>query len=289
MSRLEWIALSCVRGIGARTMTRLLDQFGTPEAILTASATELQSIPGIGEALSSQILAINLELVEKQLAHWHDEGIRAITWHDKAYPVHLRPLEDAPPTIFVRGNWDTGCPNTIAIVGTRQASQQGHEIAYRLGQIFAEHHYTVISGLAVGVDAQAHRGAMHVTDGKTVAVLGCGLERVYPPQNRQLARQIVPCGGLLSELPPNETVSTPALVSRNRLITGLSRATIIVEAGANSGALHAARFASVQGRLLCAVGLPEEGNYMLIRNGATLITPDLANIDTLLEVLAQEA
>lgn len=285
MSRVAWITLSCIPRIGAKMMTRLLDHFESPEAILCAEREDLLAINGVGEILADQILTADANQMTAQLEEWEAAGVQVLTWLDDDYPVMLRDVDDAPPSIFMRGNWSPLETRTVAIIGTRQPSTQALDAAFKLGQQFADRGYTVVSGLAVGIDTQAHDGALSVKGGATVGVLGCGLKRVYPPQNRSLARKIIDDGALFSELPPDEEVSSPALVARNRLITGLSRAVIIVEAGAKSGALHAARFAKLQGRTLGAVGYPQEGNYMLIKDGAIFIPPDLSNVDTLLEIL----
>ncbi|MCI0713747.1 MAG: DNA-processing protein DprA [Chloroflexi bacterium] len=269
-------------------MTRLLDHFESPEAVLCANKEDLLAITGVGEILADQILAADMDQIVIRLEQWQAEGVRVLTWLDDDYPVMLRDVDDAPPSIFMRGNWPPLETRTVAIIGTRQPSTEALAAAFNLGQQFAERGYTVVSGLAVGIDTQAHNGALRVDGGQTVGMLGCGLQRIYPPQNQVLARKIMDNGALFSELPPEEEVSSPALVARNRLITGLSRAVIVVEAGAKSGALHAARFARVQGRTLGAVGYAQEGNYMLIKDGAIFIPPDLSNVDTLLEILDDE-
>jgi DNA processing protein len=280
-----WVALSTVPRVGGVLMRRLLEHFGTAEAVLSAGVDDLQQVHGVGKAVAQQIQGASINLIQQKAMQWDKQGLRILTWFDREYPARLRVLEDAPPTLFMRGAWSGGNARNIAIVGTRQPSPRARQIAYDLGRYFAEKNWTVISGLAVGIDVQAHQGAMTQPNGQTVAVLGSGLNQIYPPNSRTLAQKIVQRGALLSELLPETEANAPQLVARNRIISGLSQAVIVVEAGPTSGALYAARFAQAQNRSLCAVDFPVEGNWQLVKDGAHLLLQDLSNLDEIYTLL----
>jgi DNA processing protein len=280
-----WVALSSVPRIGSVLLSRLIDQFGTADRVLTADEADLLQISGVGKHICRQIKSVDSAQMRQNIKHWQSQGFSILTIHDAAYPKLLRDLRDAPPTLYAHGGLDANNTRTIAIVGTRRPSPAAGECARQLAQRCAQHGWTVVSGLALGIDTHAHRGALDVPNGRTVAVLGCGLNRIYPQRSQKLAAQISDRGAIFSEVNPDMETTSPQLVARNRIITGLSRAVIVVEAGANSGALHAARFARMQDRWLCAADFVADGNYALIRDGATMIQQDLTNIDTFLDAL----
>ncbi len=259
------IALALTQGIGPKTLTKLLARFGTLAAILNASPAELQEIPGIGSKTAAAIRAIDLSAVATDLSRFENSGISVLLWSDAAYPSALRGLNDAPLIVFVRGHLDES--PRVAIVGTREPSQASIDCAESLATDFASQGWTVVSGMARGIDSAAHRGAL-AAGGRTVAVLGCGVSRIYPPENHELARQIVANGALLSEFHPDRRPAANLLTIRNRVISGLSRAVIVVEAGETSGSLYAARRAHAQGRLVFAIPNGSIGNQKLLTDFA---------------------
>jgi DNA processing protein len=278
-----WVALSLVPRVGGKLMRRLLEHFETPAAILAASPAELRAVPGVGPRTAELIKAVDLDDTAANVARWQADGIQLLTLNGHGYPLMLRALEDAPPLLFKRGPWPNATLQTAAIVGTRSPSRSAAVFAQTLGEGLAAAGWTVVSGLAVGIDACAHQGALR--SGKTLAVLGCGLNQVYPPENRQLAEQICAQGALFAEVSPEAGPSSSQLVARNRLISGMSRAVILIEAGLTSGALHTTRFAGGQARPIFVADFEAEGNELLKRDGAGVITPDRAGIDALLERL----
>ena len=283
--QVEWVALSMVPRVGAVLMRRLLAYFATPHEVLKASHAELLRVSGVGKAVAGQILEVDVGRTAYLLEKWQSQQIKVLTWEDRDYPTMLKILDDAPPTLFMRGDWPTTHTRNIAIVGTRTASGLALDTATRLAEFFAEKGWTIVSGLALGIDNCAHLGALAAPHGQTVAVLGSGVNNIYPPSNRKLTPRILSRGALFSEVAPSAEPHSIQLVARNRIITGLSQAVIVVEAGAQSGALHAARFAKTQGRLVCAVDMVAEGNVQLVMDGAFLLAHDFSNMDALMEAL----
>lgn len=274
-----WVALSLSRHIGGKTLRNLLAYFDHDlNAILTADETTLQEVHGIGAKIATMIQALDVESVQRAIQHWQQAGVSIIPWDDPAYPSPLKSLEDAPPTLFMRGDNRLGWGNSAAIIGTRRPTPAARHIALRLGACLAEMGYTVISGLAVGIDTAGHQGALSNPDGYTAAVLGSGVLNIYPLENVALAGQIIQRGLLISEVHPYLTANAPRLVARNRLISGLSRHIIVVETAADGGAMYAARFAQAQGHPVHAVDLPASGNQQLIQDGAGVIPPDFKQL-----------
>ena len=275
--RTHWIALSLSPHIGAKTLTLLLRHFDDDlRAICAASPVELLRAPGIGPAIVRAISSIDLESVADAMAQWQAGGVRVLMPGDVEYPNQLRDTAGHPPTLFVRGrcleglNWNSA----IAIVGTRHPSPVAKSTALQLSMKLARAGRLVVSGLAVGIDAAAHASAMSA-GGATVAVLGSGVLNVYPPQNRHLANGIQVQGALVSETHPRARTNAQRLVSRNRIISALAKAVVVVESDEDAGALHAARFARKQGRRLYTFNLPASGNQQLIKEGAALLPIDL--------------
>jgi DNA processing protein len=200
------------------------------------------------------------------------------------YPANLLKCEGAPPVLFVRGSFDQRDSLAVAIVGTREPQPESAELAYALGCELAARGWAVISGLALGIDAAAHRGAL-TSGGRTIAVLGSGLRRVYPPVHEELAIQIAAHGAVISELPPDEQVSAQTLIARNRITSGLSRAVIVVQSGEDSGSMSTARKARIQNRGVFAVLGGDTGCDALIASGAAPLNPDKINYDELSERL----
>jgi DNA processing protein len=263
-----WVALSLAERIGSKTLSALLRHFDDASAILAADVEALQQVPGVGPKIASAIQHINLHQVEQDMERWRQAGVVAVTTSDPMYPPRLRQLDDAPPTLFLSGTWQPAFDQAIAIVGTREPSRESAGVARRLAGIAVQRGYTVVSGLALGIDTHAHVGALA---GQTLAVLGCGILNIYPEQNRRLAERI---RLLMCEVRPDSQPSAANLVARNRLISGLSEAVIVVETDNDGGAMHAARFAMVQGRRVYAVDNDASGNRDLIERGANGVPPD---------------
>lgn len=279
----EWVALCLTPRIGAKILQNLLAQFGTPAGVLAAPADELRSVVGVGTQMATTIRQINLSSVEKRLRNWLNAGIQVWTWHDADYPLMLKKVDDRPPLLFAKGNWHSSSTRTLAIIGTRQPSPIALEITSRLAVLCAMGGWTVVSGLAIGIDATAHHNALK--SGSSVAILGSGLFDIYPLQNRRLAERIVRQGSLLSEVAPESAASTSQLIARNRIISGLSQVVVVIESNKDSGALHAARFARQQRRRIFTLDLPAEGNQKLKNEGAVFIAPNQSGITQLVEMI----
>ncbi len=274
-SKLQLIALSLSPNIGALTLSNLLRHFDHDlDAALSAPADELTRVRGIGEKIASEIAAINLDRLAGEMESWRAEGISILMRGDADYPAPLSTAEDAPLALFASPvappeTWS----NAVAIVGTRRPSKEARYISLGLAMQLARAGITVVSGLALGIDTAAHTGAL-AADGVTIAVLGSGLLRIYPKANRGLAERIGEAGALISETHPCRGANAQRLVARNRIISGLSQALIVVESDLEGGAMYAARFAREQGRIVCAVDLPASGNQRLIAEGAVVLERD---------------
>jgi DNA processing protein len=271
-----WLALRRVHGVGPRISRLLLERFEAPERIFAASDDELVQT-GIPRPTARNIRTFtDFDPIERELCELPRIGARLVRWSDADYPVNLRHIADPPPYFFLRGSLAGDDPKHIAVVGARTASDAGRRMAQRLGLELAAKGFTVVSGLARGIDSEAHQGALDAR-GRTVAVMGCGIDVIYPPDNRKLAEAIIEGGGgVLSELP----VGTPPIAenfpTRNRLISGLCLGVVIVEAAEKSGSLITARIALEQDRQVFAVpGSPltgrTRGSNRLLKEGARLV------------------
>jgi DNA processing protein len=261
------IALAMTKSIGWILAGRLYAHFGSYQAVLEASESELRHVQGIGAQTAASITAIDLAQVAVQLAAFSTQQITASTWQEETYPTRLAALSDRPLVVYSKGHQPIPPCRTVAIVGTREAQPESIQLARDWAAGFAERGWTIISGLARGIDTAAHRGAMEATNAnqqfRTVAVFGSGVNVIYPPENRHLADQVMASGAILSEVHPNTAPSPNGLMRRNRLIAALSEAVIIVEAGQGSGALHAAHCAEMVRLPLYAVN-NSEGNAELL-------------------------
>jgi DNA processing protein len=280
------LRLALLPGIGPRTRHALLAEFGTPQAVFQARGAELERVPGIGGKLSRRIVEARRELdLDSILATCAAEQIAVLLEDDPHYPPLLREIPDPPGVLF---QWGSRLPRdnlAIAIVGTRHATSYGARQAERLSTELAGAGFTVVSGMARGIDAAAHRGCLR-SGGRTVAVLGGGFLRLYPPEHAELAREIRRHGALISESPPEWPPCSGNFPQRNRVITGMSLGVIVVEAGHRSGALISARHALEQGREVFAVpgrvdSPVSRGCHQLLRDGARLVE----SIDDVLEEL----
>jgi DNA processing protein len=278
MANSHWLALTTVSGIGGVTARKLIERFGDVESIFEAAPAELMEIPRVTESMAVQILAAPIEQLENELLSLNDEGIDLLTWEDARFPTRLRPLPDAPIVLFIRGALKRTDDNAVAIVGTREPTRSAVEVAHTIGRELAARGLTVISGLALGIDTAGHRGAIET--GRTIAVLGSGIRVIHPKENAALAEEIAGGGAILSELHPNTPPKGQNLMARDRIISGLSRAVIVIEAGEKSGSLDTASKAIKQGRLVYAVP-GSAGTDQLIADGAQRIDPAAIKFDQL--------
>lgn len=277
MSDLEsWLLLNSIPGVGPTRFRALLGKFGSPEAVLQAKVKDLLSVPGIDERT---VRAIGLKgdrtFVSKQLELIEKHRVDVVTYKDEDYPENLKAIYDAPPVLFVRGGFEERDAGAVAIVGSRTPSDYGKLIAQRLGRELADQGITVVSGMARGIDTMAHRSCL-TRGGRTIAVLGCGVDIVYPSENRRLMEEITKLGAVVSEFPMEAKPEGVHFPRRNRIISGLSLGVVVVEAGEKSGALVTAEFALNQNREVFAVpgqvtSMRSRGTNRLIKEGAKLV------------------
>ncbi len=278
-----WVALCLVPRIGGRTLSTLLEAYGSPRAILEASYESLENVPRIGPKTIEAIGQIDIEEVERQIESWQTEGITLLTWQDDLYPAPLLTLPDRPPLLFARGQLALNWERVIAIVGTREPSVESVTLAETMGYELARRGWLVASGLARGIDAAAHRGAIRA--GSSVAFLGGGVSNVQPSSNRGLARRLMEQGAIYAEVTP-ETIPSPAsLMARNRLISGAARATVVIQAEAQCGSMEAARRAWRQHRTVFTVDAEYPGNRELLRMEALSLPPKPINWDAFADQL----
>jgi DNA processing protein len=281
MALRHWLQLALTEGIGPILIGRLVAMTGSAEAACKANASILQSVEGIGSQKSRNILESFRRAegeIDAELARSEAAGAIIICADDPAYPELLKVIPDPPAVLWVRGTLEPRDLNAVAIVGSRRCSHYGREQADRFASLLAGAGVTVISGGARGVDSAAHRGAMAATEGRTVAVLGCGVDVAYPPENEGLFKQISSRGAVISEFPIGSPPLKENFPRRNRIISGMSRGVLVVEADVASGALITARQAgSEHGRPVFALpgrvdNAMSAGPHALIRDGATLVT-----------------
>ncbi len=270
------LRLALISGVGPRLRQALLDRFGDAESVLAAAPSDLRTVPGIGAKLCRAISRADDEVdVAALLKICQENAVRILTDDEEPYPRLLKEIHDPPSVLFVRGAFEPRDAMAIAIVGTRHATAYGLRQAERLGGSLARAGLTVVSGLARGVDAAAHRGAL-AAGGRTIAVLASGVLTIAPPEHKSLADEIAGQGALISETPPQAAPKSGVFPQRNRLISGLTLGTIVVEAADRSGALITARHAMEQGREVFAVPGPVDsrasrGCHRLLRDGARLV------------------
>ena len=272
---LRRLALSLSPSIGAKTLHNLLSHFDDDlDAILEASEAELLRVRGVGPAIAGEIQGINLGRLAAEAERWAAAGVRTLAPGCEGYPQNLSQVADAPPALFAIGLEAAAMEaKTAAIVGRREPTPEARFITLQLAMQLAQAGYTVVSGLALGIDTAAHVGALSA-GGQTIAVLGSGVLNIYPEANRPLAARIEQAGMILSEVHPGWGANAQRLVSRNRIISGLSRTVILVESNIDGGAMYTARFAREQGRPLFTFDLPAGGNQALIRRGAVVLKRD---------------
>jgi DNA processing protein len=275
MENLHWIGLKAIPGIGNVTFRRLLERFETPEAVLSAPTATLSDVRGVTPAMREAITHGSWRgFAEAECFRLATSGARLVTFTSADYPKSLFEIPDPPPFLYVRG--ELRCHETaIAIVGSRRATAYGLQATARLAESLAGHGVTVISGMARGVDTAAHKGAL-AAGGRTIGVLGCGIDMVYPPENRKLFQEMSEKGGLVSEFPLGTLPLAENFPRRNRIISGLSRGVLVVEATENSGSLITAQYALEHGRDVFAVPgnisfATSRGSNRLIKQGAKLV------------------
>jgi len=271
-----WVALCTVAGIGPIRFQRLLELCGDAQSAWNASGFELTRAGLERRSIEALLRLRNRASPEAIRARLQQLDIDTLTLQDAHYPGNLREIADPPPVLFVRGSLTDQDTLAVALVGTRRATAYGIAVAERLAAELACAGVTVVSGLARGVDTAAHKAAVDAA-GRTLAVLGNGLDQVYPSSNRQLAQRITAAGALVSEFPPGTPPDAINFPRRNRIIAGLSRVTVIIEAGDRSGALITADFALEQGRDVLAVpgsilSPTCTGSNELLKQGATPVT-----------------
>ncbi len=274
-----WVGFNLVRGIGAVRLQALINYFGDAGSAWQGSHEELRAA-GLGSRVIERLLEVRRGVdLEKLWERITAQGIRILTWNDEAYPPRLKEIEQPPPVLYVRGDLLEEDYFAVAVVGTRKVTPYGRQVTEELCAFLAANGVTVISGLARGVDAVAHSSALKA-GGRTIAVLGSGVDYVYPSENRGLAEKIMACGALVSDYPVGTAPESTNFPPRNRIISGLSLAVVVVEAGETSGALITAEFAAEQGREVFAIpgnimAPQSKGTNRLIQNGALpLLTPD---------------
>jgi DNA processing protein len=271
---LAWLALALAPDLGPRTAVALVHRFGTPDAVLGASAGALVAAGASPAAIGGIRCAAALARAEApRLAR---AGATLVTLGDAAYPSRLRQIPDPPLTLAVRGSLVAPDEPAIAVVGTRRASEYGRRVADEIGRGLAQAGLTVVSGLAAGIDGAAHRAAL-AAGGRTIAVLGTGVDRVYPSWHVELARAVAAQGALVSEFACGVEPRPYNFPRRNRVISGLALGTVVVEAAEQSGSLITAEFAVQQNRQVYAVPGPlgvaaHRGPHRLIQEGAKLFT-----------------
>lgn len=277
-SQLAVFRLHLTDRVGAVTYKKLVRAFGSPEAALAAPESRLAEISGIGRKVAREIASArseSAERAEEELELAREHGVRILTLDDEDYPRALRTIYDPPLVLYVKGEITKRDGLACAIVGTRRASYYGRSQAERISGHLAGLGFTIVSGLARGIDSAAHRGAL-AAGGRTIAVLGNGLARIYPPENTDLAGEIERSGAVVSEFPMTTEPFRDNFPRRNRVISGLSMGVLVVEGNRRSGSMITAKFANEQGREVFAlpgkVDSPiARGPHALIKDGAKLV------------------
>jgi DNA processing protein len=273
---LGWLALALTPGLGARMAGKLLREFRSPDAIFEASLTtlEAQHLPAaVAQAIFSRR---PLSDAAKELAQAQACGCRLLTWDEPEYPARLREIYDPPPLLYVRGNADLLNQHVLAIVGARRPTPYGNQMAERLSRDLAARGLIIASGLARGIDASAHLGALATPAGTTIGVLGCGIDVIYPKENKRIFEEIEKRGCIISEFPLGTFAAPQNFPIRNRIIAGMSLGVVVVEGAQYSGSLITARLAMEFGREV--YGVPGNatqpssfGPNQLIKQGAKLV------------------
>jgi len=273
-----WLALHCVEGIGAATYQKLLDKFGSPKKVLKANKEEIASIPRLSEAKARDILSVNEKWneIENLMLRLDDLGVNILTIEDEDYPKLLRQVKNPPPIIYMYGRIQKQDDKSIAIVGSRNATEKGLQIARGFGKRLAERDYTIVSGYAKGVDTESHLGALD-GNGRTIMVISNGMFhfklRDAGFESFEFLKQN---GAIISEMFPTESWTVGAAMARNRLVVGLSKAVLVVECGLKSGTMNTANVARKMNKPLFVLRYQETGehvlgNEQLLKSGAVAV------------------
>lgn len=273
---MHWLALALTPNLGARTSGKLLRQFGSPQAVFHASLTELEAahLPAaVAQAIHSRE---SIKAAEKELAQARQLKVRLLHWDEPEYPSLLREIYDPPPLLYVRGNIELLAKHAIGIVGTRRPTPYGNQMAERIARDLAERGLVITSGLARGIDSSAHKGALAAARGMTVAVLGTGIDVLYPKENKKLYAQMEERGALVTEFPIGTQPFPQNFPIRNRIVAGMSLGVVVVEGAQYSGSLISARLAMEFGREVFGVPgnvtqPPSFAPNQLIKQGAKLV------------------
>ncbi len=274
--RIAWLSLKLIPELGNRSLLRLLRRFKTPSAVLHATSGEIASVPGLRDG--ARLALIRKTMIRSPEVEWarlQEKGIDLLCLNDPQYPPNLAAIADPPAVLFVRGSIEPRDLVSVAVVGSRAASPMGLAFTERLCIDLAQAGVSIVSGLAVGIDSAAHRGALKAK-GRTLAVLGCGLDVDYPRRNEKLRVEISESGGILTEFPLETPPAPGHFPMRNRIISGLALGVVVVEAAHRSGSLITARLALEQGREVFAVpGMAQHyrsvGPHRLLKQGAKLV------------------
>jgi DNA processing protein len=285
----DWLALSFVDGLGKISYRNLIRKFGSPDKVFQASIKDLEEVEGLRQKVIKEIKGFNQNArVKNELELMRKHQVTLVTFLDENYSFNLLNIYDPPPFLYVKGEFKKEDKIAVAIVGSRFASHYGKLVTERISQDLALEGVTVVSGMARGIDTSAHRGALSVK-GRTIAVLGCGIDINYPAENKKLREEIASNGALVSEFKMSTPPASSHFPVRNRIISGLSLGVVVIEASHRSGSLITARLALEQGRDVFAVpgsvdSLRSRGTHKLIKEGAKLVEDAQ---DVVIELLPQ--
>jgi DNA processing protein len=274
-SREAFIALNMIERVGPVRVRQLLEHFGDAPAILHSSKQQLLAVRGIGEDTAESIAGWEKQVdLIAELKRIQEFGCHILTQEDEDYPLSLREIYDPPIVLYVKGTLDAKDKNAVAIVGSRQTTHYGLEVARKFGYQLGYVGVTVVSGGARGIDTAAHQGALNAR-GRTVAVLGTGINIIFPPENAELFERIAENGAVVTQFPFNRQADKQSFPIRNRIVAGMTLGTVVVEANLTSGALITANFATEYGRQIFAVpgridSPRSKGCHELIKKGAKL-------------------
>ncbi len=280
-----WVGFNLIKGIGAVRMQGLIAYFGDLESAWKANPADLAQA-GLGSKVIERVLQARANVdLDQVWGKIQSQGIQILTWEDETYPTRLKEIDQPPPVLYIRGEYLPDDLFAVAIVGTRRVTPYGRQVTEEIASFVASNGITVISGLARGVDAIAHQTALKA-GGRTLGVLGSGVDKIYPPEHRAMAEKMMQRGAIVSDYAPGTPPDASNFPPRNRIISGLSLAVVVIEAGETSGALITAEFAAEQGREVFAVpgsilAPQSKGTNKLIQNGAL----PLLNANDLMQVL----
>ncbi len=288
-----WLELQAVKGLGPITFTRLINRFGSPEAIRLANLTELAKTgdisPSLARSLKQPLSTTTYKQIQREIEAVEAGQFSILTLNDSCYPPRLKIIVDPPPLLYYTGQLLDRDQQALAIIGARKGSHAGRAFTRQLSHDLAALGFTIISGLARGIDADAHEGAL-ASKGRTVAVLGCGINRTYPPEHCTLRERIEENGAILSEFPMGTSPQAFHFPQRNRVISGLSLGVVVTEATLKSGSLITARMAAEQNREVFAVPGNvthplSQGPHRLIKQGAKLVEKPWDIVEEILPML----